>query len=233
MSVFAGLLPPRVELAEAHPEETPTAIDGLFPEEAQRMAKAVEKRRHEFALGRRLAREGLARLGVAPVAIPMGADRAPEWPAGIVGSITHTKGWCAAAVARADELSGIGLDVEMAEELAHKLWDSICTPRDLEWLDARPSSERGRLAKAIFSAKESAYKAQYLVTRTYLGFMAMSVEIDADAGTFTATFEQPSADAFAPGDVLRGRVRWARDVVATAVVIERAGRGRGDATAAP
>jgi 4'-phosphopantetheinyl transferase EntD len=222
MSVFEGLLPPHVELAEAHPEQTHVALDALFPVEAERMAKAVEKRQREFALGRRLAREGLARLGIAPTAIPMGADRSPEWPAGVVGSITHTKTWCAAAVARADAFVGVGLDVEMAEDLAHKLWDSICTPRDLAWLDARPVGERARLAKAIFSAKESAYKAQYLVTRTYLGFMAMSVELDVDAGTFVATFEQPSGDTFVPGDVLRGRVRWTRDVVATAVVIERA-----------
>lgn len=222
MSVFEGLLPPHVELAEAHPEQTHVALDALFPVEAERMAKAVAKRQREFALGRRLAREGLARLGIAPTAIPMGADRSPEWPAGVVGSITHTKTWCAAAVARADAFVGVGLDVEMAEDLAHKLWDSICTPRDLAWLDARPVGERARLAKAIFSAKESAYKAQYLVTRTYLGFMAMSVELDVDAGTFVATFEQPSGDTFVPGDVLRGRVRWTRDVVATAVVIERA-----------
>jgi 4'-phosphopantetheinyl transferase EntD len=222
MSVFAGLLPTTVELAEAHPEHTNVALDSLFPIEAERMAKAVEKRRREFALGRRLARDGLARLGVAPTAIPMGPDRAPEWPGGIVGSITHTKSWCAAAVARADDVAGLGLDVEMAEDLAHKLWDSICTPRDLAWLDAHPEGERARLAKAIFSAKESAYKAQYLVTRTYLGFMAMSVELDVAAGTFVATFEQPSGQAFVPGDVLRGRVRWTRDVVATAVVIDRA-----------
>jgi len=222
MSVFEGLLPPHVELAEAHPEQTHVALDALFPVEAERMAKAVAKRQREFALGRRLAREGLARLGIAPTAIPMGADRSPEWPAGVVGSITHTKTWCAAAVARADAFVGVGLDVEMAEDLAHKLWDSICTPRDLALLDARPVGERARLAKAIFSAKESAYKAQYLVTRTYLGFMAMSVELDVDAGTFVATFEQPSGDTFVPGDVLRGRVRWTRDVVATAVVIERA-----------
>lgn len=219
MSVFEGLLPPHVELAEAHPEHTHVALDALFPVEAERMAKAVEKRQREFALGRRLAREGLARLGLAPTAIPMGADRSPEWPAGIVGSITHTKSWCAAAVARADEVAGLGLDVEMAEDLAHKLWDSICTPRDLAWLDARPESERGRLAKAIFSAKESAYKAQYAITRTYLGFMAMSVTIDPVVGRFVATFEQASGAAFVPGDVLEGRVVWARDVVATAVVL--------------
>jgi len=52
--------------------------------------------------------------------------------------------------------------------------------------------------------------------------MAMSVELDVDAGTFVATFEQPSGAAFAPGDMLRGRVRWTRDVVATAVMIDRA-----------
>ncbi|MCA9616411.1 MAG: 4'-phosphopantetheinyl transferase superfamily protein [Myxococcales bacterium] len=220
MSVFAGAAwSDDVALEEAHPERTVVELSELFPIEAERMAKAVEKRRREFALGRQLARRGLARLGVAPVAIAMGADRAPEWPEGIVGSITHTKSWCAAAVARREVTRGLGLDVEMADDLATKLWDSICTPRDLAWLDARPANERGRLAKAIFSAKESAYKAQYAVTRTYLGFMAMSVTIDPDAGRFVATFEQPSGDAYRPGDVIEGRVLWAHDVVATAVVL--------------
>ena len=45
MSVFQGLLPSHVELAEAHPEQTHVTLDALFPVEAERMAKAVEKRR--------------------------------------------------------------------------------------------------------------------------------------------------------------------------------------------
>lgn len=219
MSVFAGLLPAEVAVEEAHPDQASVCLDALFPVEAERMARAVDKRRREFALGRQLARRGLARLGLPSGPIAMGADRAPEWPEGIVGSITHTKTWCAAAVGDASRFAGIGLDVEMSHDLAHKLWDSICTPRDLAWLAARSEDERARLAKAIFSAKESAYKAQYAITRTYLGFMAMSVTLDPDAGTFIATFEQPAGDAFRPGDVLRGRLRWTRDVVATCVTL--------------
>ncbi|MBX3247176.1 MAG: 4'-phosphopantetheinyl transferase superfamily protein [Myxococcales bacterium] len=219
MTPFRAILPEVVRVEEDDPRTADVDLDALYPGEAERMAKAIVSRQREFALGRALARRAMGTLGVGPLEIPMGADRAPVWPAGIVGSITHTKTWCAAAVAPARQVRAVGIDVENAEPLAPKLWESICTPRDLAWLAARASDERGRLAKAIFSAKECAYKAQYLVTQQFLGFMAMSVEVDPLRGTWRATFEQPSGASFAVGDVIEGSVRWERDVVLTATTL--------------
>src|SRR5688572_22461211 len=99
----------------------------LFPEEEAVVAKAVEKRRREYAAGRAAARAALAKLGIAPVPIAASDDRAPEWPHGIVGSISHTKSCCAVALARAELYAGVGLDVEGAEPLKPDLLKMICT----------------------------------------------------------------------------------------------------------
>ena len=73
---------------------------GLFPAEAAIVARAVERRKDEFATIRRCARTALAELGVPAGPILPGVRGAPVWPAGIVGSMTHCVGYRAAAVAR-------------------------------------------------------------------------------------------------------------------------------------
>ncbi len=216
---FADLLPACVAVREADPRDYPADLSGLFPEEAVLVERAVEKRRREYAAGRFLAREAAAILGVDDLVLVNDERRAPIWPEGIVGSITHTRTWCAAAVARSSELRAVGIDVEQDTPLKPNLWDTVCTRKELAWLADQRESERGWLGKALFSAKEAAYKAQYLLTQQFLGFHAMSVEIDPHAGVWRATFERPSGDLFGVGDALGGRLRRGRGLIATAVVI--------------
>src|SRR5690242_5958922 len=103
------MLPPEVRWAAG-----PIVDGGLFAEEAAAVAGAVAARRAEFAAGRSAARRALAELGIGPVALPVGERRMPVWPTGIVGSITHCVGLAAAAVAWADDLAALGIDVEPA-----------------------------------------------------------------------------------------------------------------------
>ncbi len=217
--LFVELLPDYVALREADPREYPSDLSPLTPEEAALVERAVDKRRREYTAGRVLAREAAACLGVDGLVLVNDERRAPMWPEGLVGSITHTRTWCAAAVARRADVRSVGLDVEQDAPLRPKLWDTVCTRRDLAWLQAQPEAARGWLAKALFSAKEAAYKAQYLLTAQLLGFHAMSVRIDAEAGSWRATFERPSGGEFAVGDVLEGRMRRANGLIATALVI--------------
>ena len=87
--------------------------DALRPEERAGLGRAVEKRRREFAAGRACARRALARLEIADAVLPIGPDRLPAWPAGIVGSITHCAGYCGVAVARRGSILCLGLDAEV------------------------------------------------------------------------------------------------------------------------
>ena len=48
-----------------------------------------QKRLSDFATGRYCAMKALEQFGIQDAIIPIGEDRAPIWPEGIVGSISH------------------------------------------------------------------------------------------------------------------------------------------------
>lgn len=218
--LFRELLPTSVALEESTPERFGTDLSELTEGEAALMAKAVDKRRREYTAGRVLARRAAQKLGLGAIEVLPRDDRSPAWPVGIVGSITHTRGHVAVALARADTVRGLGLDVEQAEPLKHRLWDMICTDEDRAMLAKYPEPERSRLAKIVFSAKEAAYKAQFALTEQFLGFSAMHIDLDVRESRFVATFRQQAGDAFVPGDTLTGRLVRTDRLVATAVLIE-------------
>jgi 4'-phosphopantetheinyl transferase EntD len=175
------LFGPGVLSGEAMPV---VADDAIYPEEYAHVSAAVPKRRAEFATARILARRLLAQLGVPSMPLIPSADRAPQWPVGIVGSISHTDAYCAVAVARDDVVRAIGLDVETLRPIEPDLHASIMTPRERAWLEARPVAARNDLVLLLFSAKEAYYKCQYGITRSFLEFLDVEVEVDQSAGRF-------------------------------------------------
>ena len=186
------------------------------------MARATPARRAEFAAGRAAARDALRGIGLLPFAIPMAEDRAPVWPRGVVGSISHHDGECLAIVARKQRLDGLGLDLEARTDLPGDLWPEILTGAEMDWLGAQPTARRGGLARIIFSAKEATYKALYPVAGKVVGFDAMTIRPDPEAGRFRAHL----AIRFGPygaGRVLRGHILRAGPHVLTALALPRAG----------
>jgi 4'-phosphopantetheinyl transferase EntD len=166
----------RIAIAELDPQlVTPGA--GLYPEEAASVAQAVDSRRKQFTAGRVLARDAWQRLGVPAQPLLNDAQRVPRWPAGVVGTITHTHGWCAAAVARSDDFAALGADVEAATPLEQNLWERICRPAERRLLEDSPELG-GVLGKAYFSAKESIYKALYPSVRVFLDFQSMQIALE-------------------------------------------------------
>lgn len=192
--------------------------------EAAVVAKAIDKRKREFATGRALARAGLARIGAAEVEIPTAADRAPVWPDGIAGSISHCDTRAVVAVSRR-ALGTVGVDVEHRSELKRELWKSVFTEREIHALETRWSdAARGRIALVHFSAKESLYKAQYPWTTTFMGFHELEVDVEPESesrGVLICTF-QNDVGRFARGSVERGRYdlrAFETDEIVTAVEI--------------
>lgn len=173
----------------SHAEVTDDA--GLTPEEERAITRAIPKRRAEFAAGRRAAREALSRLGHAPCPIAAGADRGPVWPAGVAGSITHDAGLALAAVARAEHVRGLGIDLAPAEEFPEGLRRAVLFSEAERALD-------GLAARAAFSAKEALYKALAPEAGFVFGFEAAEVGIDLDAGRFEARLTR-GIGAFAEG----------------------------------
>lgn len=141
----------------------------LFPEEEAVIARAVDRRRREFATGRACARAALARLGVPAGPILVGERRAPCWPPGVVGSITHCRGYAAAAVAGSDGLAALGIDAEPDEPLPDGVLRTIALPAERAMLAGLPPSGPS-WERLLFCAKESVYKAWFPLTGRWLGF---------------------------------------------------------------
>lgn len=169
-------------------------VPAPHPDEAAQVARAVTKRRREFAAGRHLARRALARLGEPgefdDVVLLNGADRAPRWPEGVVGSITHTgagdQGYCAVVLGRDSQLAAVGIDAEEAKPLEPELWSFVLTPDERAALEREPEATRGLLAKVVFSAKECFYKAQYPLTGQFLGFQQVRITLIPGSRQFQA-----------------------------------------------
>ena len=198
VNLLDGLLPDRVRWAQAvipdppaggsdDPGHPDTIEVGLFPEEREHIAQAVAKRRLEFAAVRRCARRALSELGYPPVPILPGEQREPQWPEGVVGSMTHCAGFCAAAVARSGEVSALGIDAEVHAPLPEGVLDLIALGSERERLaalaDGVPTAVHWD--RVLFSAKESVYKAWFPLTRRWLGFDEADIELRLD-GTFEA-----------------------------------------------
>lgn len=148
--------------------------DALFPEERVAVARAIPARVAEFAGGRLAARAAMARLGLSPCAIPARPDRAPHWPEGVVGSISHAGPVCLAVVGRSVEWEMIGVDLEPDHPLPRDLVAEIATRDELARLAPLPET---RAATRIFSAKEAAYKAQFPLTGALFGFDGMTANL--------------------------------------------------------
>jgi len=154
----------------------PASRELLTAAELQFIAHCAEKRIQDFAAGRACAHRALRELGISDFTLLAGKQREPIWPAAIVGSITHTSSYAAAAVARQCDLRSVGLDCEVVDAVDEELWSQICTPVEIERLAQLPPPERGRQAALIFAAKEAFYKCQFPLTGAWVGFEDVVIE---------------------------------------------------------
>jgi 4'-phosphopantetheinyl transferase EntD len=178
------ILPDTVAVAEAR--EDMAGVE-LFPDEEAAVARAVEKRRREFATGRGCAHRAMARLGIAASSVPSGNRGQPLWPPGIVGSITHCDGYRACAVARRSDLAALGVDAEPHAPLPAGLLHDVAGPNE--------SAAIGRLSRSkpeirwdrlLFSAKEAVFKAWFALTERRLEFEDAVIDFDPEEGRFKA-----------------------------------------------
>lgn len=214
-ALFRDLFPADVALAWG---EIGDATHELLPDEAPLVARAVDKRKREFARGRSCARQALAGLGFERVSVLVGENREPLWPDGVVGSITHDNTLCVVAVGHASRYAGLGVDVEPEGALTPEVAARIWSPAEAERAEEVRALTADSAARLVFSAKEAFYKCQYPLTRTYLGFH--DVEVALGAGTFVLTLKTDSGH-LPRGMRFDGVWRRAGGEIVTAVVFDR------------
>lgn len=144
------------------------------------VARAVPSRKAEFAGGRAAARAALAKLGEMPLPIPVGEGRAPVWPKGFVGSITHTADMCLAMVGHDKTFQSLGIDLDLDRPLPADIISEVVLTAEL-----RAAGDPEQVARRIFSAKEALFKAQFPQSHAFIGFHAMQCDLHHGRAIFT------------------------------------------------
>lgn len=220
--VLEQLLPPYVAAAEAFEDPPGPPFVHLLPPEAEVISHAIPRRQREFATVRICARRAMATLGVPPVPLLPDRHRAPQWPTGIVGAMTHCAGYRAAAVARRERVEGVGIDAEPNLPLPARLLKVIA----LEPERSQVNSLQRRLPEVrwdrlLFSAKEAVFKLWHPLTHHRLGFDQALIRLEPWAGTFTIRLLVPVPDLPARLDRLAGRWVCRKNLVVTAITLLR------------
>jgi 4'-phosphopantetheinyl transferase EntD len=216
-----GLFPAGARAAELC---EPADASLLMPAEAQFLGRAVPSRAREFTAGRLCARRLLAEFGIEEFPLMMADDRQPIWPTTLVGSITHTRGFCAAVVAPKMQMAGVGIDCEVTESVKEEFWPKLFTAAETRWLRSLPNSQQAAAATLIFSAKETFYKCQFPLVGERLGFGDATVEVldwGARLGEFIIHTGSDSAivrHAILP---LRGRYLFHEEFISTGMALPR------------
>ncbi|MBI9111964.1 4'-phosphopantetheinyl transferase [Maridesulfovibrio ferrireducens] len=196
------LFPNFVVTAESSPH---ICRSSLHEDEWKIVADSVPERQAEFCGGRVCAHQALKQLGVVDSAILQNKDRSPRWPDNVTGSISHTQGYCAAAVAKMDDIEGVGLDVELYSPLDWKLSELICSPQELVWLSSYSLSERGKLAKILFSVKEAAFKCQFPITLEFIDYAQAEITLDFNELSFCVAVNHESPEVSLVCSKIHGR----------------------------
>ena len=195
----------------------------LFAEEEIFARPMSAKRRQEFVAGRHYAREALRALGCAPAPIPVQLSRAPAWPPGFVGTISHGHGLCAAIVARRSSLASVGIDIEDADPLPADLVPLVCRAADFNdrsWIERSIGAD---LPKLVFVLKEAFYKAYQAVAESFLDFVDVEVTIDPTLCRFEARVVNDSRPSCAEHHALGGRFGRVQDTLFAVAWLTAAG----------
>lgn len=155
------------------------------------IAGAVRKRQAEYFYGRLCARAALANCNAPPGPLPIGPMREPLWPPGYLGSITHSQNAAAAIALPRDGYRGVGIDIEAIATADADAQDAlkaiVVSDKEFAILSAIGGTDIGLLLTAVFSAKESFFKAAFVTVQRYFGFDALELE-HLDIHTRTMSF---------------------------------------------
>lgn len=176
---------------------------------------AVAKRRAEFLAGRWCSQQLLNAAGI-PGHVLRGEERAPHWPTGAWGAISHS-GDKALALMVADPAPWrVGIDLERfdAEVMRNCGPEIVSDAEVINLAHVGYGDEWGTLL--AFSAKESLYKALWPEVRRYFGFRAAAL-VAVDEGEFVLELKENLTADLKTGQRFHGEWRYQAPWITTVV----------------
>lgn len=174
---LSDLLPADVECSVGLIPKTPRFE---FSVEADCLSTAGDYRKCEFAAGRDCARSALAQLGFERKPIMPDEYGVPRWPDGALGSISHSRGYCAAIAARSAAYRTLGLDLEKTNRLSPSAMKRTVHADEESYVQ-----DQQKRASLIFCAKEAFFKAQFPIWHTHANFHDLVFAVDESEGRLT------------------------------------------------
>lgn len=178
-------------------------------------------RQAQFELGRRCAHAAMAKLGRTDMPVLIDRQGAPVWPAGIVGSITHAPGYCAAAVARAHNFHAIGINAEAWQQFPTDIAEDISIPWEIDAME--PTIDIRLKLGVLFSAKQSIFKALRPVVQRDFDFRSVALKVDfADRNFRIVSVDSPDLDRLKNG--ILGAFSVTKNVLLTSALLYNSGQ---------
>ncbi len=161
----------RFELAAFSPD----LFENLSIARPESLAGAIAKRQAEFLAGRCMAAAAQMTLGYPPTQVKIGSNRAPIWPAGLAGSISHARGNCASFVVPVNAgHPGIDIEAITSGQALSSIQRMVLNPQENEIIKTADMPVE-RAATLVFSAKETLFKALFPIVQRHFGFPAAAL----------------------------------------------------------
>ena len=195
-------------------------IEGIDVNEKKLIANSISKRKKEFATSRIFAKQAFRKMGIYDsVSLLCDENRCPIWPKNVIGSISHTGSYCAVAIASINEYRGVGIDIEEIDRLSLDMKHIICHGIEHEYITSKCDKQNVEMLATIFSIKESFYKMQYLVTKSWVGFHDVLCDV-IENGRIRISICKNIGNIFNKSDVVYGRYLVSNNNICTAVYLE-------------
>ncbi|MFA0813250.1 4'-phosphopantetheinyl transferase family protein [Microbulbifer epialgicus] len=197
---------------EHYDDQLFTKLGISFPEEIRR---SIVKRKAEFLSGRHCAQLALKQLGYDNTEIPIGDRRAPRWPHGLKGSITHAGNIALCALSINSESVGIDYELLITDKTATGIKGNIVNLMEEARLSYSGMSINHWLTIA-FSIKESLFKALYPIVNQYFDFLDAEItNINEKEQILSLTLKRDLCTDVRSGQIFNGRYYFHRSGILT------------------
>jgi enterobactin synthetase component D len=155
----------------------------------EQLVNAAYQRKQEFIAGRFCVYNAAKEIGLELSTLPVGVERGPVWPEGVIGSISHSKKMAIGCVGKVDQLKSIGIDTEeiFSQQTIKDIQKVIALDSEKEMIAREIPEKYTNLAYSIlFSAKEALFKAIHPLCKTFIDFQeARMTHLSLEEKTFT------------------------------------------------
>ncbi len=178
-AAFRTLQGPNAAFVQGH-FDTAQFLPDLFPllniQEPKGFDNMAKKRQADYLAGRIMAKLALSEMNATTTELPIGDNRAPIWPIGLNGSLSHSKGLACCMVTN-DHNTACGVDIEhlASASASNAILKKCLNDAERDWLSTQTNRAPDLAATLIFSGKESIFKAYHRVVGRFFGFESAQV----------------------------------------------------------